>query len=113
MNTQTQLTDREVIEACAEICGLPRPWKWYNCDPSGYVSYGNSDNELFNPLTDANDAWLVLEAVRGTELRPDFRELLIRKAAEIDNHPEWRWLYVIGHFSDIARAAAQAWIESK
>ena len=61
MSTTTELSDRQVIEACAELCGLEGKWRegqfladgWF-CGP-----------KEFNPLTDANAAWRVLEAVRG------------------------------------------------
>ena len=120
MTTKTHLTNREIIEACADVCGLALHfgegiWEEGNATKRGRVL---ADGSTFNPLTDANDAWRVLEAVRKWDdmaARNRFYVQLGTPAGygnmsfrSILQH--WFWN---GHFSDIARAAAQAWIESK
>ena len=59
-----QLTDREVIEICAEICGIEiregdvvydnGVIQYYRQGEHGTMSY------IFNPLHDCNDAWRVI-----------------------------------------------------
>ena len=111
MSTTTELTDREVIEACAELCGLDGVWIPTHAGRNGYYLHSLEEQNLtFNPLTDANDAWRVLEAVRkDTALYKAFSREMDRPTHNVFCCHFSAWMFE-GRFSDIPKAAAKAYL---
>jgi len=107
------MTDKEIIEICAEICGIKGAWGGMSGKlflPT--VPLGSN----FDPLTDANDERLVLEAVRkwdGVKFRIALKSLYTEPQQTPSSFNAWRHWFEKGKVGDIARAAAKAWKETK
>lgn len=111
LSQSRELSDREVVEISAEICGFPKGiWDVSN-HPAEYRVFGEGS---WNPLEDANDAWKVLESVR--KWRRDDQETFMAMLVPANsfhvaaNVIKWFWA---GNLKDISRAAAQAYLEQE
>ncbi|KKL46053.1 hypothetical protein LCGC14_2349450 [marine sediment metagenome] len=96
-------TEQEAIILLAEAMGWHKlqecgGWQWSDGSP-GYVA-----NRDWNPLDDASDDYVVLNAMRDgdRELYSDFKDALFHFDPPLQ---PWMWLYKIGNY---ARAACRA-----
>ena len=93
------MDDKQIIEICAELCGIKGQW-WATSNDFAGSHFGTSQHpsNAWNPLTDANDERMVLEAI-GKLTDVDLY-VVIRDA--IDKHP------IDLDVGDISRACAKA-----
>ena len=101
------MNDREVIETCAEICGIELTW-WHTAQ-DGWVCHN------FDPLTDSNDERRVLEAVREWKEQPSLWFGYLRNLYLYGGGDDWKafakWHIEESKVGDISRAAAKAYVD--
>jgi len=115
------MNDKEIIEICGEICNLELADINGEDVPAVYEPSVMFPPDIlcprpFNPLTDANDERLVLEAMREHNKDSVHNRWLaaIIKLAENCKYRQQLadWLLNDSKVGDIARAAAKAWKET-